>query len=247
MYLRKDFNSYDHSFCESKLWDGSSEYINSLTSLFISYIGYYGLKYNHHLNNDVFLLYSALLINGICSFLYHWTNYLGWGYFDRFSMVLIAYPCVVGGLKEISYLYKFDNKINKFMTVLTQIYFTFLITFCALDYEKIFNNLFGIFLGLILVFMIMVNFKRNEIDKKIHKLINWGFIGVSMIAIAGISWIIIENLCDVYSIMKYTHGHAIWHIFVSLGGYLSSLLLVGLSISRNEVLPFYYIISKKKN
>jgi hypothetical protein len=245
MYLRKEFGTYDHSFCESKLWGGPPEYINSITSLFISYIGFYGLKNNHHLNNEVFMLYSALLINGICSFFYHWTNNLGWGYFDRISMVLIAYPSIIGGIKEITYLYKIENWKNKLFLTLTQLYFTLIITFCALDYEKLFNNLFGVYLGFILVFIFMVNYKKEFLDNKIKKLINFGFIGVSMIALAGISWIIIENLCDVYSLMKYTHGHAVWHIFVSLGGYLASLLLVGLSIDRKDLLPYHYIGNKK--
>jgi hypothetical protein len=246
MYLRKQFNSFDHSFCESKLWGGPPEYINSMTSLFISFIGCYGLIKNNHLNNEVFMLYSAFIINGIASSLYHWTNYLGWGYFDRFSMVLIAYPSIVGGLKELTYLYKFENKLNKVFITLIQLYFTLIITFCALDYEQLFNNLFGFFLGFILIFMIMVNNKRELLNDKIKVLINYGFIGVTMIAIAGISWIVIENLCDKYWIMKYTHGHAIWHIFVSFGGYLVSLLLTGLSIDRKDMLPYYYIINKKK-
>jgi hypothetical protein len=41
--------------------------------------------------------------------------------------------------------------------------------------------------------------------------------------------------------MKYLHGHAIWHIFVSSGGYLSSLLLTSLSLNRKNILPYYHL------
>jgi len=41
----------DHSFCESKLL-GLPEYINSITSIFLSLFGIYGL-YNK--NNDIFI------------------------------------------------------------------------------------------------------------------------------------------------------------------------------------------------
>ncbi len=247
MYLRKRFDSYDHSFCEAKLWNGPPEYINSITSLFITLIGIYGLKNNKHLNNEIFMLYSALVINGIASALYHWTNYLGWGYVDRFSMILIAIPSVFGGFKELAYLYKFNSKLNKVLITIVQLYFTLIITFCALDYEQVFNMMFGFFLGFILFFVIMVNNKKQIMDDKVKILINYGFIGVTMIIIAGISWIVIENLCESYWIMKYTHGHALWHIFVSYGGYLVSLLITGLSISRKGLLPSYQIKTNNKN
>lgn len=74
-----NFFKYDHSFCEAKLWGKAPEYVNSFTSLFISLVGLYGIKVNKHSNNYVFLLYSALIINGIMSFFYHWTNQIGWG------------------------------------------------------------------------------------------------------------------------------------------------------------------------
>jgi hypothetical protein len=39
--------------------------------------------------------------------------------------------------------------------------------------------------------------------------------------------------------MKYLQGHALWHIFVSSGGYLASLLLTSLSIYRKKMLHWY--------
>ena len=89
-----NFLDYDHSFCEANLYGGAPEYINSFTSLIISLIGLFGLKYNVHFNNDIYMLYVNLFINGFMSFGYHWTNMLGFGLLDRFGMILIAYTSV---------------------------------------------------------------------------------------------------------------------------------------------------------
>jgi hypothetical protein len=89
-----------------------------------------------------------------------------------------------------------------------------------------FNNLFGFFLGSILVFLIICRVKYSNIPRIIFY---YGFKGIILISLAGISWIITENLCNKYFIMKYLYGHAIWHIAVSLGGYYISLLPIYLS------------------
>lgn len=233
-----DFFKYDHSFCEALIYGSAPEYFNSFTSLFISLIGFLGLYYNYHTINDMFILYSALLINGLASCAYHWTNYIGFGLFDRCSMILIAIPCINAGIKELVYLYNLHINTNKILLFLNQVYFTFLITFCALGYEETFNGLFGVFLGLILVFIILV-YKKTYHIYRIHRYISYGILGISMIFIAGVSWIIIEKLCHTVPFMRFLHGHALWHIFVSLGGYLASLLLTALSLHRKRALPIY--------
>ena len=57
---------------------------------------------------------------------------------------------------------------------------------------------------------------------------------IFLITIGGVSWIITENLCHSFGIMKYLLGHAIWHICVALGGYYISL--VPIYINYKEVL-----------
>jgi hypothetical protein len=47
--------------------------------------------------------------------------------------------------------------------------------------------------------------------------------------------------------MKFIQGHAFWHIGVSIGGYLISLLVVSLSIERKYQLPRYNISTKSIN
>jgi len=78
--------------------------------------------------------------------------------------------------------------------------------------------------------------KYPTIPKKIF---NYGLKGIMYIIIASISWIITENLCDKYFIMKYLYGYTIWHIAVSLGGYYISLIPI--YIYRNNVNNFTII------
>jgi hypothetical protein len=243
-----NFLDYDHSFCEATLYGKAPEYINAFTSLFISLVGLIGIKYNHHHIYDIYILYSALLLNGIFSFGYHWTNNIGFGHLDRYTMILIAYASISGGLKEIHYLYKLSNKSYKTAIFLQQTYITILMVLCALKYLEIFNALFGIFLGLILVFIKLVDNKKSELNYKIINTIKYAWYGICMISFAGISWIIIEKLCNTFNIMKYLHGHAFWHIFVSFGGYLTSLLIVNLALERKKILPkynFHNLVFKK--
>jgi hypothetical protein len=237
------FYSHDHSFCEAAIYGGPPEYINSITSLFISFIGFFGISKNKHSNNDIYLLYGALFLNGFMSFAYHWTNYLGFGLLDRFTMILIAYPAVSSSIKELLFLYPIELFYKKIILVIKQIYFTLLITFCALGYEELFNGLFGLFLVTTLVFMHLVNNKRRTLSFQIYKTIRFGLIGTYMIIFAGILWIVVEKLCFKFPTMKYVQGHAFWHIFVSLGGYLNSLVLASLSIYRKNLLPMYNINS----
>jgi hypothetical protein len=230
------FYKKEEGFCESQLY--TPEYINSVTSLSISYFGYYGLKYNNHNNTNAYLLYSILIINGIMSFLYHWTNYLGFGYLDRLTMVLIMYPSLTSCINEISYLYNYNKK---YLLFAGQTYITTILIFTTFNNKNIFNFLFGIFLLSITYFMILINRKRFNIDYRLSQLINNGVIGILLIYFAIISWLITEILCDYFWFLKYSQGHALWHIFIGFGGYLISLICVGLSLNRNKTLNQYKI------
>ena len=56
-----NFNNYDHNFCESSIYSPYShpEYMNSVSSLFITFIGLNGLT-KPYLNFQLIILYSAL-------------------------------------------------------------------------------------------------------------------------------------------------------------------------------------------
>ena len=217
-----NFNTFDHSFCEAKLFNDGPEYISCLTALFISFIGFFGICMNQQEDNTLFLYYS-LIINGITSSLYHYYHYIGWGLMDRYSMILIAVYCFRIFFKVLE---RNNTKISHTIKFISVLYLAYIQTFAGLHQEDYFNNMFGFFLVSILIFVV----KISSIDYNFNpKILELAIKGIFLIAAGGISWIITENLCQSFSIMKYLLGHAIWHICVALGGYYISLVPIYLN------------------
>lgn len=213
-----NFTSFDHSFCEKQLWH--IEYLNSFSSLFISAIGFWGFRFPHS-SPSITLVYVALFLNGIGSFGYHWTNQIGWGLIDRMTMILISISSIQIGLETVFR--------NKFIFVLSQAYITSLLVVCALQYDDLFNILFGLFLVTLLLYVRTVQIKNLAEYEYIRK----GYLGILFIVIAGLSWIITEKYCHE---LKYVPGHAIWHIAISYGGHL--ILQLSSNIAQEyELLP----------
>lgn len=213
-----DFTEFDHDFCEASIYNNGAEYMNSITALFISFIGLFGLYYNSYHSINIDMLYYSLIINGVTSSIYHHTHFIGWGLLDRYSMIYISTYCYNIFLE----LLIFKKSICSHLLQITLIvYLTYLSATTGLHNEMLFNNLFGFFLFSVLIFLILCRIKYPNIPKKIF---NYGIKGIIYITIAGISWIITENLCDKYFIMKYFYGHSLWHVAVSLGGYYISLI-----------------------
>ena len=212
-----NFDTFDHSFCEAKLFNNGPEYFSCLTALFISFLGFFGIIMNQLEENALFLYYS-FIINGITSSFYHYNHYIGWGLMDRYSMILIAIYCFKIFFKVLE---PNNNTIWHSIRFFSTLYIVFIQTFAGLHQEKYFNNMFGFFLVSILIFVI----KISNVDYNLnHKLIDLSFKGIFLITIGGVSWIITENLCHSFTIMKYLLGHAVWHICVALGGYYISLV-----------------------
>lgn len=225
-----DFYTFDHSFCESKLFNDGPEYISCITALFISFVGFFGIMMNKTEDNTLFLYYS-LIINGITSSLYHYFHNIGWGLMDRYSMILIAVFCFKIFFKVLE---QDNTKISHIIKFLSVLYLTYIQTFAGLHQEDYFNNMFGFFLISILIFVIKISNIKYNYNPILIKL---AFKGIFLIATAGISWIITENLCESYSIMKYLLGHAIWHICVALGGYYISLIPIYINYKDELVIP----------
>jgi hypothetical protein len=227
-----EFNNYDHSFCEATIYSNGAEYINSITALFISFIGLFGLYYNTTDINSSMMYYS-LVLNGITSCAYHHTHYIGWGLLDRYSMVFVAAYCYNVFINLIIKDYPFISHLLRFLIVS---YLTVLSTFTGLHNEFMFNMLFGVFLTSVIMFIISLSYiyKLNKI------VFIYGAKGIILISIGGISWIVTENLCYEYNIIKYLMGHSLWHIAVSLGGYYISLipLLNGCNLDFKYNIPY---------
>ena len=81
---KKNFFEKVDNFCEGYIHE--KEYLNSVTALFIAYLGYYGINKK---NDDIInLLFSLLFSNGIFSTLNHYYNIDGFSYLDGLTMIL---------------------------------------------------------------------------------------------------------------------------------------------------------------
>ena len=224
-----NFFEYDHNFCEASIYSNSQhpEYINTLSSLFITFIGINALsKPNTHFL--LHTLYSSLAINGITSFFYHYYNNIGWGLLDRMSMILISLASTYIFLNHIPLFIKLEKwkkkkRMMKIIHLIVSSYFTVLFTIAGLHMEKVFNGLFSFFLGSLVVYMFLINKYKADLELP-REIIKIGWTGVGCIALSGVFWIVTENFCHDYTIIKYTFGHMWWHIFVSYGGYLLSIV-----------------------
>ena len=215
-----DYYAFDHSFCELTLYESPPEYVNSYTSLFLSFVGVFGFVMNPQIH-DVNLIYSAFVANGLTSFFYHYTNQIGWGLMDRFSMVMIATSCnnvfiKMLEMKKIGYFYNLLRCGNMWITI-------YLLTVTGLHNEDLFNILFGFFLTSLFILMIFLELYKFKLEIP-HKILNYGWKGVLLILCAGIFWLVTEKLCSYHFIIKYLFGHAFWHIGVGLGGYYITLI-----------------------
>ncbi len=224
-----DFYNFDHNFCESVIYSVGPhpEYLNAISSLFITFIGVNALI-KPSCNFFLQILFSALAINGITSCFYHWFNNIGWGLLDRMSMVLIAMASTylfMSHLDKFIILDKWKNVklLMSSIHLLVCSYFTVLFTIAGLHLETVFNILFGLFLASLIVFMKLVD--KHQHNLKIpNQIVNYGWTGIKSVTLSGIFWIVTENLCNKIWFIKYLFGHVWWHVFVSYGGYLISLI-----------------------
>ena len=214
-----DFNSKDPRghFCEATMFY-NHEYLNSFSSLFITISGIYGFIKNksEEQDHEIYLVYSSLIINGIASFAYHWTNFIGWGLIDRITLILIAYPSMIIIIRETSFLYNVKQYISKISSLCVQIYFTTFIILCAIQYDDLFNIFFGIYFLYLSIFVVLIKHKKISIKN--------GVIGISCIIFGSIFWILTEQFCEEIVFIKYLYGHTIWHILVSVGAYFLTIM-----------------------
>lgn len=230
--LEITFNQFDHNFCESTIYsDGPHpEYFNTISSLFITFIGLNAIR-KPNLSILFNIMYSCLAVNGVLSFLYHYYNSIGYGLLDRMSMILLgwttSYICYMT-IKQTK-VYQFTLCINIMVYLSITLYYSFLLTIAGLHKEFEFNVLFTIFLYSISIYVYVV---QNVVDKRVS-LIGWK--GVRYIFTSAVFWIITEGLCGYLPFIKYLFGHVWWHIFVSYGGYLVSIV------------PQYIVLYHKKH
>lgn len=202
----------DHYFCEGKI-NGLPEYYNAFSSLFITYYGLLGLYHTHN-NIMVQVIYSLLSINGISSFMYHWTGNFGFALYDEYPMILALFLgniYVENKISSINIKYKILFYINLMII--------YLVINVMEDQRLIFPYYFS--LGLLLT---LYNIHRyGYYYKKINHIplysINYY---ISIIISSAVLWGITEISCDHYQITSsslYLIGHPLWHFMISYGFY----------------------------
>jgi hypothetical protein len=236
------FNQFDHNFCESTLYaEGRHpEYFNALSSLFITFIGLNAMR-KPHLTIFFYMMYSCLAVNGVLSLMYHYQNSIGYGLLDRMSMVLLGFSTSYICYTSIRKLTNFSFYANILIHLSIVSYYSFLLTVAGLHNEIVFNALFTAFLGSIALYMYAIKmyifYNEIHIDQQVLSL---GWKGVRYIFTSAIFWILTEGLCSHISFIKYLFGHVWWHIFVSYGGYLVSIVPRYILLQKTDEIEIKY-------
>ena len=190
-------------FCEGKIL-GIPEYLNSISSLYMCYIGYKGLTRYTEIYIDIYKIYSLLIICGISSFFFHFTMFFGWKMFDEITMILTLWHGIYI-LKKMSYR---RTKI-KFIKYTTYLHI-FNSTFIVLNFFKGWSDYFAVLFALEVLtliydyYLLVQQYKDKNLD---------GFFGLTLMGVSALTWIITEKLCNKYLIF----GHAVWHIGMANG------------------------------
>lgn len=222
--LEIDFNLFDHNFCEATIYSSGQhpEYLNAFSSLFITFIGLNGMR---KINNDNILMstYTCLAVNGILSSYYHYYNTIGYGLLDRMSMILLALNTTYMFIGNMKIIFQFSKFINIMINIIAISYYSFMLTIAGLHIEWLFNTLFSLFLISICIYILIVKKYSKHICLNTN-ILSIGMKGTIYILCSGIFWVSTELLCSKFSFIKYLYGHVWWHVFVSYGGYLVSLV-----------------------
>ena len=204
MYM--NFNTITQSFCEGKI-NGIPEYFNCCSSIFISIISLRKLIQYNNININPFILkiYYLFFLNGIASFLLHWTLFYGWKMFDEYIMIIMIWS---GCYSMIYYVYRQNNKINKYSFSYLLHTYNILLLECNIFSE--FHVFFPIFFGLECLFIIFLYYKMQKKYRDYNK---QGIHGIFISILSGIIWFSTELFCNKYLIL----GHSIWHIGMPIG------------------------------
>lgn len=191
---------FTHNFCESRLNNNNEpELLNSYSSIIISCIPVIiGIPKNNFFKNTAYIL----ILNGFCSFYYHYT--LSWfgKHLDEVTMVLANYNAVFGLLEMGVFRYK--NQLR----IINNIILPILISVNTLpQYDYLFPFVFSIYMILTVCLIVDISILYNY-NKTVNAYLFYSLIGAML-------WIISELICNQYT--KY--GHVIWHCFFPFGFY----------------------------
>jgi hypothetical protein len=222
-----DWYSFDRNFCES-YQSSAPEIFNSISSLSMTFFGLLALflSGNHPLTT---LISASLAFCGLGSFGYHWTLVKGWGLLDRLPMTFLVSLTIFLLSWEICRKYK-QLKLMKVLTILI-VGANFIITAVDATHSHVYyDTFFSILCALVSLLHLVCRFySHREYLKHTEGIYIWeseGIHSLSWLSLfttvsAAIFWMTTELLCHYYNFLRYFHGHAFWHFFISYSAYLN--------------------------
>lgn len=236
-------------FCEGYLYD--HEYANSITSLFIIFMGLYGLIFNTHPQIYIKHYYSLFIINGIGSAIFHWSLHKGWGLIDSFPMLILGYYGMFFSIDIIIHKKYFhtDKQLYLTLTSIASVITTGLLVF-TLDYTALYGQqeaVFVIFFALPILFVVISSFiiwyvyydqyvEQNYTFARMERMLIKALI-IGVVTASG--WLSTELLCEDYKIPRYLYFHTLWHFGFSYSMYIFLLYVIFIySLNNNIKLRF---------
>tara|TARA_B100001287_G_C22660708_1_gene520186 strand:+ start:742 stop:1368 length:627 start_codon:yes stop_codon:yes gene_type:complete len=193
--------SFSHNFCESRINNNDGpEYFNAVSSLFMTLIPLLiGIPNNYHFKKVSYML----IINGGCSFYYHYSlSWLG-KQLDEITMLLANYYYMNGLLN-----YYNDENIINIANISNSIMLPVIISFNTIpQYDQYFVYIFSLYCFPTCIFIFDLAFKNNIFKSVI--------MNTTISIIGAIAWFISEHNCNYVT----TYGHIIWHLCFPLGIY----------------------------
>lgn len=212
------------TFCEKRLY-GNPEYLSAFSSLFISLIPIYSLKYSYIQTKLVINIYLLLIITGLTSFGYHWTGWYIFKHLDEIPMVLSIWLGLLFSQKSIISFFT----INMYVVLLL-----------AFNTHDTFQNFFPLFFGIPLASLIPITLKNKNI-MTIERFRTTLF-GLIVIGFSAFVWIISEIFCCKQLIW----AHSIWHMGIGFG--INNILISeeynSINNKKYKLYNKYYILPK---
>jgi len=244
-------------FCEAKwggLFRGQQEkgiYLpeigSCISAVGIIVMGSHMLIFWIHPSGFLRLISTTFVINGISSFMYHYTNLRSWAHADGMSMLFIAWMISAYIFEEAIQIVDYDRLYIRKSLFSRFIIACFWCLSCGYTWwmiagapvngklyvDKIFEIMFiipltisiGMTLGM------MKYYQRSRLpylSDQVEKMARIRFLfGVVIIIIGASSWIITEQFCDKIDFFKLFPGHLLWHI-ISAWGMLNCLFYAAL-------------------
>lgn len=241
------------NFCEAK-WGGIfrgkqeegvylPEIGSCLSSLFIIWMGCHMLIFWVHPSGLLRHISSTFVVNGVSSFIYHYTNYKSWLHIDGMSMLFVAWLVFAYIIEELIQNFDYKSNVKFYSTSTRMVVGMYWFIACGVGWWMIadapFNGklygdkLYNVMFAIPLVMSIMCTFYMmrhgnitnelylsNCVEKKARVRYK---LGVGFLVGGVIMWTLTENLCDDVDFFKIFPGHMLWHIVAGWG--MSNCLL----------------------